>query len=72
MDDVTRGHIRNIDSALTRLASSVTTGREELLREIRGEIKLLAKTIATAGAGEPTSSKAPLVAIARRRPTGRS
>ncbi|MCA0202541.1 MAG: flagellar motor protein MotA [Proteobacteria bacterium] len=49
MDDVTRGHIRNIDSALTRLASSVTTGREEIVREIRGEIKLLAKTIATTG-----------------------
>lgn len=49
IDDVTKGHIRNIDSALSRLASSVTTGREEIVREIRGEIKLLAKTIATAG-----------------------
>jgi biopolymer transport protein ExbB/TolQ len=52
MDDVTRGHIRNIDSALTRLASSVTSGREEIMREIRGEIKLLAKTIATTGSRE--------------------
>ncbi len=56
MDDVTRGHIRNIDSALTRLASSVTSGREEIVREIRGEIKLLAKTIATAGARDSAGS----------------
>ena len=56
LDDVTRGHIRNIDSALTRLASSVTAGREEIVREIRGEIKLLAKTVATAGARDGTSS----------------
>ncbi|MGE3475140.1 MAG: flagellar motor protein MotA [Rhodospirillaceae bacterium] len=56
MDDVTRGHIRNIDSALTRLASSITAGREEVVREIRGEIKLLAKTIATAGSRESAGS----------------
>jgi len=56
MDDVTRGHIRNIDSALGRLASSVTTGREEIVREIRGEIKLLAKTIATTGARDSAGS----------------
>jgi len=49
IDDMTRGHIRNIDSALSRLTSSITSGREEIVREIRGEIKLLAKTIATAG-----------------------
>lgn len=47
MDDATKGHIRNIDGALTRLASSITSGREEIMRELRGEIKLLAKTIAT-------------------------
>lgn len=49
MDDATKGHIRNIDGALTRLASSITSGREEIMRELRGEIKLLAKTIATTG-----------------------
>ncbi|MGE4061786.1 MAG: flagellar motor protein MotA [Rhodospirillaceae bacterium] len=56
LDDVTRGHIRNIDSALSRLASSVTSGREEIVRDIRSEIKLLAKTIATAGARESAGS----------------
>jgi biopolymer transport protein ExbB/TolQ len=50
IDDVTRGHIRNIDTALSRLATSVNSGREDVVREIRNEIKLLAKTIASVGA----------------------
>ena len=56
IDDVTRGHIRNLDSTLSRLASSITSGREEIVREIRGEIKLLAKTIATTGARDSAGS----------------
>jgi hypothetical protein len=50
LDDATRGHIRNIDSALGRLMSTLDSNREETLRELRGEIKLLARTIAGAGA----------------------
>ena len=46
LDDATRGHIRSIDSLLGRLAASLESGRDESVREIRGEIKLLARTIA--------------------------
>lgn len=56
MDDATKGHIRNIDGALTRLSSSITAGREEIMRELRGEIKLLAKTIATTGSRDGAGS----------------
>jgi hypothetical protein len=56
LDDATRSHIRNLDSVLSRLAASVASGREEIVREIRGEIKLLAKTIATTGARDGAGS----------------
>jgi biopolymer transport protein ExbB/TolQ len=46
MDDVTRNHIRSIDSGLTRLATALENGRTESVRELRNEIKLLAKTVA--------------------------
>ncbi|MDX2145347.1 MAG: flagellar motor protein MotA [Rhodospirillaceae bacterium] len=55
IDETTRGHIRNIDGALTRLVANLETGREETLRELRGEIKLLAKTVA-AGQRDGTDS----------------
>lgn len=48
LDDTTRGHIRNIDNALTRLAANLDVGRQDMVREMRGEIKLLAKTFAAA------------------------
>ena len=46
MDDATRNHIRNLDVYLTRLVDEVSSGRVESVREIRSEIKLLARTIA--------------------------
>ena len=46
IDDATRGHIRNIDAGLTRLSTALESGRNESLRELRGEIRLLAKTVA--------------------------
>jgi biopolymer transport protein ExbB/TolQ len=46
IDDATRVHIRNIDAGLTRLAAALESGRTESLRELRNEIKLLAKTVA--------------------------
>jgi hypothetical protein len=49
MDEATRAHIRNIDGALTRLTNNLESGREDIVREMRSEIKLLAKTIAVAG-----------------------
>lgn len=52
LDSVTRDHIRNTDVQLGRLVDEVTRGRHELSRELRGEIKLVARTIAIV-AGEP-------------------
>ena len=46
MDEGTRNHIRNIDAGLTRLATALESGRSESVRELRNEIKLLAKTVA--------------------------
>jgi hypothetical protein len=47
MDEVTRNHIRNMDQALARLVEEMTNGRDELVRELRGEFKLLARTLAS-------------------------
>ena len=48
MDDGTKTHIRNIDQSLNRLVTELTAGREELVKDLRSEIKLLAKTVAAA------------------------
>ncbi len=45
-DDGVKGHVRNIDQSLNRLVSELTTGREQLIKDLRAEIKLLAKTVA--------------------------
>ena len=50
LDEASRAHIRNIDAALTRLSSALVAGRDETVREIRNEIKLLAKTVASSAA----------------------
>lgn len=47
IDDASRGHIRSIDAALSRLVEEMAGGRDELIREIRGEFKLLARTMAS-------------------------
>lgn len=46
MDDSTRNHIRNMDLALTRFVDEASRGRDDAVRDIRSEIKLLARTIA--------------------------
>lgn len=46
IDDMTRGHIRNMDVALNRLVEDGNRGRDEAVKEIRSEIKLLSRTIA--------------------------
>ena len=38
IDEVTRGHIRNLDHRLGHLASELVGGREKAVEEIRGEI----------------------------------
>jgi len=46
IDDATRGHIRGMDGSLKRLVDETVTSREELVTELRSEIRLLARTIA--------------------------
>ncbi len=58
LDDATRGHIRSIDNLLGRLTTSVETGRDETIRDIRAEIKLLARTIAGLGGNTGRDSAA--------------
>jgi hypothetical protein len=45
-DDATRNHIRNIDSYLSRMLEDQVNGRNQIVQEIRSEIRLLARTIA--------------------------
>jgi len=45
-DDAARGHLRNIELHLARLGEELARGRKETIQEVRGEIRLLARTIA--------------------------
>jgi hypothetical protein len=47
-DDATRIHIRNIDSYMARLLEDQVNGRNQMVQELRSEIRLLARTIAAA------------------------
>ncbi len=46
MDEATRSHIRNLDIYMARLVEEMETGREDIIKQLRSEIKLLARTIA--------------------------
>ena len=46
LDDATRTHIRNLDVYMARLVEELGAGREDIIQQIRSEIKLLARTIA--------------------------
>lgn len=46
VDEATRIHIRNLDVRLEHLLNDLSTGREYAVQEIRGEIRLLTRTIA--------------------------
>ena len=46
IDESTRAHIRNLDVYMARLLEEMGTGRDELVQQLRSEIKLLARTIA--------------------------
>ena len=48
MDETSRAHIRNLDVHVGRLVDELRTGREDLVQQIRSEIKLLARTVAAA------------------------
>lgn len=46
MDEATRDHIRNLDVHLSQMVNDAASGRDQVVREIRNEIRLLARTIA--------------------------
>ncbi len=45
-DEEVRGHIRNMAVLLNRLLEEFSTGRTEFMEELRGEIRLLTRTLA--------------------------
>ena len=53
-DEVLRNHVRGIEVHISRIVEELPKGREELVGELRSEIRLLARTIAALyGDGEP-------------------
>ncbi len=46
LDEPSRAHLRNLDVYVTRLLEELVSGREKTVADLRGEIKLLARTIA--------------------------
>ncbi len=48
LDEASRNHLRNVDIYLQRLVEQTAQGREQIVSDIRSEIKLLARTIAAA------------------------
>ena len=46
MDEATRTHIRNLDVYVARLLEELSAGRNDIIHQVRSEIKLLARTIA--------------------------
>ncbi|MGB0747942.1 MAG: flagellar motor protein MotA [Magnetospiraceae bacterium] len=49
IDEASRTHIRNIDIHLARLAEDAAIGREDMVQQLRSELKLLARTVAALG-----------------------
>lgn len=49
MDEQAMGHIRNMDAAVTYMANQTVQGREQILKELRADIKMLARTVAGLG-----------------------
>ena len=46
MDDASRAHIRNLELYAARVVEDLALGREEIIQQMRNEIRLLARTIA--------------------------
>jgi hypothetical protein len=53
LDEVTRGHIRNLELYMARMLEELMQGRTQTTNEIRSEIKLLARTIAAIAEEQP-------------------
>jgi hypothetical protein len=45
-EDVLRGHLRNIEAYVARLSEDVVQGREQSVQDLRGDIRIVARTIA--------------------------
>jgi phosphoglycerate-specific signal transduction histidine kinase len=56
LDEASRTHLRNTDLQMGRLIDEMARTREEMTRELRSEIKLVARTIAFA-AGDPQAAR---------------
>ncbi len=52
VDESTRTHIRNLDVYVARMLEEVSTGRDEIIQQLRSEIKLLARTVAAASSSD--------------------
>ncbi len=46
IDDATRNHIRNVDVYVARMLEEMSSGRAQMVQELRSEIRLLARTMA--------------------------
>lgn len=46
LDDASKGHLRSLDNHLALLVKEQQSGRDEMIGQLRSEIKLLARTIA--------------------------
>ena len=46
IDEATRTHIRNLDVHIAQLLEDIPSGRDQLVQELRNEIKRLARTVA--------------------------
>jgi len=46
LDEASRTHLRNLDVYMARMLEEVSSGRDQIITEMRSEIKLLARTIA--------------------------
>ena len=55
MDEATRTHIRNLDVHIVKLLEDVHSGRDQLVQELRDEIKLLARTVASLSNYKPSN-----------------
>ena len=47
VDEETRSHIRNLETHLLRMLEENAAGRDELLTQLKQEMKLLTRTVAT-------------------------
>ena len=46
LDEASRDHLRNVDVLLAQLVEDTARGRQQLVSELRAEIKVLARTMA--------------------------